>query len=185
MSVQFPVPSDSVLARIQSDLTYSPSTGAIRWVNPCAPSRIEAGDIAGFIGADGYRIITLRVDEHPWPVKLRGHRVAWFLQTGRWPAFNIDHKNRDRSDNTWSNLRRSTPLIEKVNQGLRHDNPSGTRGVTLRRDTNRWTAAITYDYVAYHLGVFDTFEEAREARYAAERLWYGRLCASSDGRSAA
>jgi len=36
------------------------------------------------------------------------HRVAWALVAGRWPVLEIDHINRNKSDNRFRNLRQVT-----------------------------------------------------------------------------
>jgi hypothetical protein len=190
MSPHYPVPSDEVLARIREDLTYSPTTGAIRWTNPCEPAGIESGDLAGYVDAQGYVRISMRVQGHRHAVKLAGHRVAWYLMTGKWPRFAIDHRDRNPSGgrpdqphygNRWTNLRRSTSAIEKLNKGLRSDNKSGVRGV-WQRPNGRYEVKLGCDYEDHFLGVYPTLELAAEARYRAERDFYGRLCATSDRR---
>ena len=40
--------------------------------------------------------------------RIKLHRLAWKLVTGQEPPDEIDHKNRDRADNRWVNLRAST-----------------------------------------------------------------------------
>lgn len=47
---------------------------------------------------------------------------------------------------------------------LRSTNTSGYRGVSLRKDTNRYTARIVVDYKEISLGCFDTAKEAAVAR---------------------
>lgn len=48
------------------------------------------------------------------PHLLRAHRLAFALQTGRWPTI-IDHIDRDRANNRWSNLRETTPSENRRN----------------------------------------------------------------------
>lgn len=50
----------------------------------------------------------------------------------------------------------------------RKDNKSGHTGVYYKRD--HWEASISYRKVRYHLGKFDSFEDAVKAREKAERL---------------
>lgn len=44
------------------------------------------------------------------------HRLAWFYMTGTWPSKEIDHKNRVRNDNTWTNLREATRSMQNRNK---------------------------------------------------------------------
>lgn len=181
MTTHYPIPDESVLERIRSDLSYSPRTGAIRWNKPIPQSNIEIGDLAGCINPlSGYLVITLRCPGRRYPVKVFGHRVAWYLKTGRWPNHAIDHRDRDRANNIWQNLRRSTPAIERINKGMWCTNTSGIRGVFPVDD--RWGAKIVCEHTAYWLGVYDRIEDAAEARYQAERDHYGRLTATADRR---
>jgi hypothetical protein len=146
------------------------------------PAGIDCGDLAGYIDYQGYVRVSLRVPGHKYTVKLSGHRIAWYLLTGKWPRFAIDHRDRNRANNRWSNLRRSTPAVEKINQSLRWDNKTGVRGVFLNGN-GRYEVALMCDHMRHYIGSFPTLGEAAEARYRAERDFYGRLCASSDRRS--
>ena len=58
---------------------------------------------------DGY--IVFRLDGFTY----RAHRVIWLIQTGEWPAKDIDHKNVEEGNNVWSNLRAAT-LFSKISQ---------------------------------------------------------------------
>jgi predicted alpha-1,6-mannanase (GH76 family) len=101
--------------------------------------------------------------------------------TSKWPLFSIDHRDRNRANNRWKNLRRSTRAVEWCNQTLRSDNKSGVRGVSILSD-GRYEARIKCEYAGYYLGKYASLEEAAEARYRAERDFFGRLCATSDRR---
>ncbi len=57
---------------------------------------------------------------------------------------------------------------EPTYQTRRNDNTTGHTGV--KREGVRWKAEISYQGVRYHLGLYDTFDEAVEIRKKAEAL---------------
>ena len=81
----------------------------------------------------------------------------------------IDHENHQTLDNRKQNLRKATTLQNIRNQKLRTTNTSGFMGVVKRK--NRWIAQLS----GHHVGVFDTIEEAREARDKAAKKIYGEF----------
>jgi hypothetical protein len=127
----------------------------------------HAGKPAGTLDHHGY-----------WQVggeKYQAHRVVFALTHGRWPDNDVDHENRDRASNEIENLRDATASQNEQNTKLRADNTSGTRGVWLHKGTRRWAAErwvaeIMINRRKVCLGYFDTFDEARAARCAAEIL---------------
>ncbi len=140
---------------------YDPDTGEFTW-NIGGRKRTAYGR-AGSLDGKGYWRIT--VDG----VDYRAHRLAWLYMTGRWPTHEIDHKNRNRADNRWQNLREATSGEQRQNQLLRKDATSGFRGVTYLSRKNKWLARIALDGKRKHLGVYDTEESAVGARLSAER----------------
>jgi hypothetical protein len=64
--------------------------------------------------------------------------------TGEYPdrKFEMDHKDRDRSNNRFSNLRLATTSQNQANVGLRKDNISGFKGVSWEKAQNKWRATI-------------------------------------------
>lgn len=103
------------------------------------------------------------------------------IQTGDWPPRDrdVEHRNRNRADNAWSNLRLATRSQNNMNTGLRSDNKSGQKGVGRRQDTGRWYARITVDRRVILLGHFDSFDDAVAARRAAERRYFGPFAAAA------
>lgn len=97
------------------------------------------------------------------------HRVIWLLQTGDWPAHEIDHVNGNRSDNRLVNLREVTPQQNRRNTALRSDNKTGVPGLYWNAKIGKWCPQITRDGKAMHLGVFDCAYGALKARKAAEQ----------------
>lgn len=72
-----------------------------------------------------------------------------------------------------SNCRWTNPTEQSYNQKLHSSNKSGKSGVYFREDRNKWCARISKERKHYHLGHFDTFEEAVAAREKAELELYG------------
>lgn len=99
-------------ARLLELLHYDPDFGEFR-------NRVRRG-MTGRAGAvsgnarhsGGYR--QMQVDG----VVYLCHRLAWFYMTGGWPppGLEIDHINRDRTDNRWSNLRVVTRSFNSSNR---------------------------------------------------------------------
>ena len=83
----------------------------------------------------------------------------------------VDHINHDTFDNRRCNLRIVDHYESQRNIGLSKANTSGYKGVTLKK--GRWCAFINHNDQDYHLGSFDTPEEAAEARRKAEIELYG------------
>ena len=70
----------------------------------------------------------------------------------------VDHIDGKSQDNRAENLRWVNRVNNCRNTGLRTNNKSGIRGVSIYG--TRWRATINVDGKQQHLGVFDTLEEA-------------------------
>ena len=80
-----------------SVLEYHSETGVFYWRS--SPSvGVRPGSVAGSRTDKGYVSVKLLGS------KYRAHRLAWLYVTGAWPDLEIDHINRDRSDNRIDNL---------------------------------------------------------------------------------
>lgn len=142
-------------------LKYNPVTGHFIWKNH--PYKNIRGKRAGWRESTGYRIVSLH------RVKAFEHRLAWYYMTSEWPKDQIDHINGIRDDNRWCNLREATVAQNNASKKIRKNNESGMTGVFYNR--NRWVAQITVNREKIILGRFETFEEARDARVAAEKVY--------------
>jgi hypothetical protein len=116
-----------------------------------------AGTIAGSLGRDGYW--TIMVDGKAY----KAHRLAWLLTTKAWPEAEIDHINRDRSDNRIVNLRASTHSENQINNDGYRNNKSGYKNVHFHKASGKWVAAIRRNNKRRHLGIFITPQEANQA----------------------
>lgn len=135
-------------------LSYDRRTGVLRW--RLARGGELPGAIAGTANGQGYVVIT--VDRR----RYKAHRVAWLLVTGEWPAVEVDHRDRDRSNNAWANLRLASKAQNMMNSpgksklGL----PKGVRRIL---PTGKFRAEIYIDRKRVHLGTFKCAHEAAEA----------------------
>lgn len=146
---------------LKENLRYNPETGHFTWIKRSVDTCIIGG-IAGYIN-NGY--VTIRVNK----IAYTAHRLAWLYMTGEMPKSMIDHKDTDRSNNRFSNLRQSTQKQNLQNQiRPKSNNKSGFLGVsyTIRQ---RFRADIRIDGKTIYLGAFKTAEEAHEAYLIAKR----------------
>lgn len=152
-------------AYLKDCLDYDPETGIFTWKERPREHFKDRGywqwwnsrhahTRAGSVGAGGYRVVFLRGHLRP------EHRVAWCFMTGVFPAGLLDHKNRDRADNRFANLREATPSQNATNARTPRHNTSGFRGVSRDGKSGRWRAEIKHRDIRRYLGSFSTLEEA-------------------------
>lgn len=97
------------------------------------------------------------------------HRLAWiFANCAIDRTLEIDHINGSGLDNSMLNLRLVDRLENKKNVRLQSNNKSGTSGVSFYTPRNKWRARIQVESVGIHLGYFNSYEEACDARKNAE-----------------
>ena len=134
-------------------LEYEPDTGLVRW--KVSSGGRKKGNIVGSYNSTGYR-----------KAKVLGtyyllHRLIWKLQTGEDPyGMEIDHIDRNPSNNKWNNLRLVDSSGNNYNQKKKH-NSTGYTGVHKRR--NKYSARIKHKGKNLYLGLFTTPEEASRA----------------------
>jgi HNH endonuclease/AP2 domain len=148
--------ADITLGRLRELLHYNPETGSFIW-KIATSNRGAVGTVAGYMLNTGYRSITLDGKTY------LAHRLAWFYVNGEWPEGDLDHINLDKDDNSIANLRPATRSQNMSNGSLRKDNKSGITGVTWFKSSQKWRASIQKDGKSYHIGLFDTVEEAAKA----------------------
>lgn len=135
---------------LKSILDYDANSGEFIWKIQRGNSAI--GKVAGCIDKHGYVII--RYDNKGY----KAHRLAWLYMTGNFPVKNIDHIDRNKSNNKFSNLREVSRSENNMNRPLAKNNVSGHKGVFKYR--NKWRAVCRYESNQYYLGDFNTKEEA-------------------------
>jgi hypothetical protein len=155
-------------ARVQELLHYDPDSGDFRWLKRVSHT-IQIGDIAGTLTKSGYWAI--HIDRRQYPA----HQLAWLYMTGTWGRPLIDHRDLDRTNNRWANLRVATPSANCANRRRYRNNASGFKGVHLDQKSGRWRAGIRKDGRSYELGLFATPEAAHGAYVAAARQLFGEF----------
>jgi hypothetical protein len=144
--------------RLREVLDYNPETGVFTW-KVRTSIRVVAGKVAGSVGKRGYLIIGVGGRNY------YAHRLAWLHMTGEWPASEIDHADRVRTHNKWSNLRLATGGQNQHNAGARINNSSGALGVNWDKRRGCWVAKICIDRKQIYLGSFGLDKGAAEAAY--------------------
>jgi hypothetical protein len=153
------------LEQVQEILSYDPESGEFRWKD--AAGKRRAGKAAGCPTDRGY-----------WRIRIAGrsflaHRLAWLLVYGEWPSDEVDHINRQRSDNRLSNLRVVTRSLNRQNEdGPHKQNLLGVRGVKKVSWGDKYEARILIDGKYTHLGTFTSIGEAKEAYENARRKYH-------------
>lgn len=144
-------------SEVKDCFSYSPETGELRW--RIGNRRRKAGEVAGCPVSLEKGRVTVGFKSR----LIRAHILIWAYQTGEWPSGQIDHINQDPSDNRWCNLRLASKSENMRNVSMIKSNTSGYKGVSWSKATGKWRASIKADGQQYHLGVFDTAEEASMA----------------------
>jgi len=153
--------ADLTAQRLREILSYDPQTGVFHWRMRVGRSRTTAGDVAGHLSPHGYWLI--KIDQVKWPA----HRLAYLYMTGEHPQAQIDHRNKNRQDNRWDNLRPATSKQNHENRVV-HE----MRGIRWEQDRQKWLVRIKSFGITLNLGRFECLDEAIAARRAAERVHF-------------
>ena len=151
---------------IKKILSYNPETGVFTWLQD--RGRAKAGTGAGNVHKrTGY----VRIDVSG--KYYSAHRLAWWFHYGVQPEDQIDHINRDRSDNRICNLREATNGQNRAN--TKSSSVHGLKGVSFKPwlKEKPWEARITKDRKVISLGCFATKEEAHEAYCEKAKEFHG------------
>ena len=150
--------TDKILTqdRLKELLNYNPETGVFTK---------KSGKIAGTVRPDGYQKITIDWKQY------YSHRLAWLYMTGELSK-DVDHIDRNPSNNRFNNLRSVTKSQNQHNRVKQCNNTSGYKGVIYFKRTGRWRANIWVNDANHYLGYFDTPEEASAAYQNAAVLFH-------------
>jgi hypothetical protein len=124
------------------------------------------------LNKDGYyylKLSKLKNTKH-YPI----HRLVamTFYFVDNYENLQVDHIDRDKTNNYLLNLRFCTRAENCRNQAMQKTNKSGYKGV-YQEPSNRWRAQITINNRKKHLGIFTKKEEAYEAYKKASKELHG------------
>jgi hypothetical protein len=149
-------------------LHYDQETGTLTWKTNVRNGSIRAGMLAGSI-THGRR--ELKIGKRCFIAA----RVIWCIQTGAWPAAEIDHKDCDPLNNRWGNLREATRSQNQANRRMHRNNTTGFKGVY--QEGKRYRVTIG-EKPRRHVGYYDTPEQAHAAYLQASLEMYGPFARS-------
>lgn len=128
----------------------------------------KAGAVVGSLDGKGYLHVSI------YKRFVRIHRIVYFLHTGEVPK-QIDHVDRNRTNNRVENLRPCDEHRNAGNTGMYKHNTSGYRGVSFNTKRRRWCAQIKKFGKQTPLGDFATKEEAALRYNEAAREHFGEF----------
>lgn len=155
--------------RLRQVLRYEPETGLFYWRIRLS-NRITVGSIAGFVAKDG-DYVQIRIDGRLY----LAHCLAWLFMTREWPATAVDHRDTDKQNNRWGNLRHATKSQNGANARRSRRNSSGFKGVHYWPKRNKWCAQISVEGRRKTLGLFATADEAHAAYASAAVEAFGEF----------
>ena len=153
--------------RLMEMLRYEPQSGRLIWLKSWG--RRRAGNVAGCHDKDGY--IQVGLDGY----RMKAHRIIWLIVYGELPSVDIDHIDRNPSNNILTNLRLATRSQNLINSGVPCTSTSGIKGATFSKQMKKWHSYIQKDKKHIFLGSFRTKEEAGLAYQQAARNLFGEF----------
>lgn len=133
------------------------------------------GKPTGHIRKDGYVMLSVGTSGKGGKLYY-AHRVAWEMIYGEIPeGLEIDHIDRNPSNNRISNLRLVTSEGNSFNTGGWKNASSTFKGVYWCKEKLKWVAQFNCKDYRKHLGYFDSEDAAHLARLTAEEAYHGKL----------
>lgn len=174
-----PIPLPSV-EYLRECFSYCPITGSLKWkVRPLQHfinshrmkiwNTKNANHEAGWAHIFGYRVLEINGRQY------RAHRLIFKLMTGADPINEVDHKNEQKDDNRWENLRDATHGQNRWNTGYRKDNKLRIKGVSVRFKDKKFIAQIQSHGKIKYIGAFHSAQEAYSAYKKAALKYHGEF----------
>ena len=123
-------------------------------------------ELAGSDTNKGYRHTSIYGRQY------KNHRIIYALHYGKLPPpdMEIDHRDRDKSNNDPSNLVLVSHRDNANNRGMQRNNTSGIKGVHYHKQTDKWLTRIKIKGKWIHLGYYPRKRCAAAIRAKADQL---------------
>lgn len=148
-------------------LSYDPETGSLHWKDH--KRRCYIGKPAGYVSKDSYAKVKIRARIY------MAHRLIWLIMTGEWPKEQIDHRDLNRSNNRWANLREATRAQNGYNREVFSTTATKLKGAYKAPFGSGYVAAIRVNKKLKRIGLFRTPEEAHAAYCVAAQKFAGEF----------
>ena len=169
---------------MQNLMTYNPKTGLFAWKarDPELGAAIKKwnGRWAGkpaLTADDGTGYLRGSILER----NIRAHRAAFAIFYGRWPVGEIDHIDRNPTNNRIENLRECSREQNVRNRASASGSTSRFSGVSFNRKSGRWTATIRCNGKTTVIGHFASEQQAIAARLSAAPEYFGEFAPKDGG----
>lgn len=152
-------------AELKARLQYEAESGLFHYSRPTKGRTL--GAVAGTVRDDGY--VTIIIAGRPYAAA----RLAWLYVHGSWPPDEIDHIDRDPSNNRITNLRSATRSQNNCNHKVRSDSKTGIKGVHLHKKSGLLQVVVRYNGKRHSVGYYKNKEEAASAYQEAAAKIHG------------
>jgi len=146
--------------------------GHLVWKVPISRST-KKGDRVTYQNTMGYVVVF--IENKPY----YAHRIIWLWHHGYVPENNLDHINRNKSDNRIENLREVSQQCNMRNSKTNTRNKTGVKGISYDDSREKYVAQIRAFGKNCNLGRHSDFNEAVLTRFAAEQCLGWKGCDSS------
>lgn len=146
--------------RLRELAHYCPETG--KFTHLQSKGRKKSGTPAGSLRCDGYVYVMFD------GFRAMAHQFALLYVTGEWPTQEIDHRDGNKANNAFSNLRQVSRRVNAENKrAAKCTSTTGLLGVI--RHKSKFVAKIVHKGGRTYLGIFETPEAAHKAYVQAKR----------------
>jgi hypothetical protein len=146
---------------VRSILHYDPDSGVFTWLR--SGGKAARGMPAGKT-MRGYTLIGIDGKQY------FASRLAWLYMTGEWPSLLVDHKDRDKGNDSWGNLRLATHSENCANYVRRGTYPRG-----VYRYNQKYRATCRRGGRVTHSKMFETPEEAHAEYLTMAKAAFGEF----------
>jgi hypothetical protein len=132
--------------------------GKLIYTNPPKFLPHLKGTVAGGIDSFGYLIV--RFDNQAY----KAHRLVWIWHFGEIPeGLQIDHIDRNKSNNSLENLRVVPMSVNMRNRPIFRNNTSGVEGVHWVESKQHWRARAMINSKRHSIGDYKNLSDAKVA----------------------